>query len=108
MQQDKMFEVLKGVRTLEIPKQTDRSLKQVRYLFDNYIDNSTDLLQEDSVDEPILTENNTNFNDIDTYLNSSDVFMYYKGPERYGVYLYDFENNPLINKTINFTVNGNI
>jgi len=40
IKQDKKFDILKEVRMLEIPKKTDKSLKKVRYLFNNYISNS--------------------------------------------------------------------
>ena len=76
MQQDKMFEVLKGVRTLEIPKQTDRSLKQVRYLFDNYIDNSKKLdkiydrfVKQKSIYEFSIRQRNAELGSISTKKN---------------------------------------
>jgi len=69
--------------------------------------NSTDLLQEDYICEP-LCENITNINDtrINTYLNSSDVVKYYHGPERYGVYLFDDGGNALSNMNVSFILNG--
>ena len=50
-------------------------------------DNSSDVLQEDIVCEPVLSEAGGGVNDtrLDTYLNSSDVVKYYHGPECYGV-----------------------
>lgn len=69
--------------------------------------NSTDLIQENLVDKPILTENNTNLNNsINTHLNSSDVVKYYHGSERYGVYLFDDDGNALANKNVSFILNS--
>ena len=63
-------------------------------------DNSTDVLQEDVVCEPVLSEDIGGVNDtrLDTYLNSSNVVKYYHGPECYGAYLCDGEGNVLSNK----------
>ena len=74
------------------------------YAFDD--NNSTDLLSEDNIGEPILCEGIGDLNDtqVDTYFNSSDVVKYYHGSERYGVYLYDVDGNALANKNITFMI----
>ena len=72
------------------------------------LENETSNLTCSISDEPILTEeiNNqpeptlSNTPQIDTYLNTSDVFKYYSGPESFHAYLFDSNNNPLVNKTV--------
>ena len=77
------------------------------------LENETSNLTSSISDEPILTEeiNNqpeptlSNNPQIDTYLNTSDVFKYYSGPESFHAYLLDSNNNPLVNKTVHITIN---
>lgn len=78
------------------------------------LENETSNLTSSIFDEPILTEeinnqpepNLSNNPQIDTYLNTSDVFKYYSGPESFNAYLLDSNNNPLVNKTVHITING--
>ncbi|WP_407380412.1 Ig-like domain-containing protein, partial [Methanobrevibacter sp.] len=76
-----------------------------------YSDNNTDVLMIDTDDDYVLNMGIDSIygvenNQIDTYLNSSDVIKYYGGSERYGVYLSGYGNIPLANKQVDILING--
>lgn len=71
-------------------------------------DNSTGKLTTDNTDNISILYENIDMNNsrTDTFLNTSDVIKYYGGSERYGIYLYDNESNPLAEKSVSIFING--
>ena len=59
-----------------------------------------------SLNNKFVNEIKLNVNEYGTLVSASDVNKYYKGPERFNVYLKDITNRPIVGESIVISING--